>query len=105
MLTWRPDRPAEYIRSRLIQQANAEHRARQASLAGSWDDTDTGRAFRASRPDLVRNVLGGLAVGLAAYSAHQAERGLDDLTNTTSRGTWTDADAAADVAAFLGALA
>ncbi|MEU4265624.1 cell wall protein [Streptomyces argenteolus] len=92
MLTWRPARPAEYIRVQLAKQAAAEHMAAGVA-AEDWDEQETSGALTASRPDLVRSVLDGLAEGLAAYSASQAERGLDDLT---------DRDAAADIAAFLG---
>ncbi|QNE79584.1 cell wall protein (plasmid) [Streptomyces finlayi] len=93
MLTWRPARPAEYIRAQLAQQTAAEHVAAEFEAAEGWDEQEASGALTASRPDLVRSVLDGLAVGLAAYSAVQAERGLDDLT---------DRDAAADIAAFLG---
>ncbi|MFJ8620177.1 cell wall protein [Streptomyces clavifer] len=92
MLTWRPARPAEYIRVQLAKQAAAEHVAARVA-AEDWDEQESFGALTASRPDLVRSVLDGLAEGLAAYSASQAERGLDDLT---------DHDAAADIAAFLG---
>ncbi|MFJ8855659.1 cell wall protein [Streptomyces sp. NPDC102437] len=99
-LTWRPARPAEYIRARLARQATAEHRAEQADLAEGWDEDTVAGPLTATRPDLVRDVLAGLRTGLATYSARQAEQGLDDLT---------DAAAAADMAAFLttttGALA
>lgn len=92
MLTWRPTRPAAYIRARLAQQAAAEHQAVAYEIAEGWDEREASGPFAASSPDLVRSVLDGLAQGLATYSARQAELGLDDLT--------TD-DAAADMAAFL----
>ncbi|MCL7382185.1 cell wall protein [Streptomyces sp. 35G-GA-8] len=93
MLTWRPAHPAAFIRAQLAQQAAAVHQAEQFDTAEGWDETEASGAFTASRPDLVRSVLDGLAQGMAAYSARQAEQGLDDLTG---------ADAAADMAAFLG---
>ncbi|MFE7758335.1 cell wall protein [Streptomyces sp. NPDC057429] len=92
MLTWRPARPAEYIRVQLAKQAAAEHTAAVLGTPETWAD-DVAHAFVAPRPDLVRSVMDGLAAGLATYSATQAELGLDDLG---------DHDAAADIAAFLG---
>lgn len=92
MLTWNPARPAAYIRARLAQQAAAEHAAAVYDAAESWDEAAATRAFTVSRPGLMLDVIQGLAVGMAAYSARQAEQGLDDLT---------DSDAAADMAAFL----
>ncbi|MEW9513766.1 cell wall protein [Streptomyces bacillaris] len=92
MLTWRPARPAAYIRARLAQQATAEHQTAAAEVAESWDKQEASSPFTASGPDLVRSVMHGLAEGLAMYSARQAELGLDDLTDT---------DAAADMAAVL----
>ncbi|MFG2630796.1 cell wall protein [Streptomyces sp. NPDC048473] len=93
MLTWRPARPAEFIRARLAKQATDEHVATEFEAAEGWDQTDASGSFSASSPSLVRCVLAGLAAGMAAYSATQAELGLDDLTG---------ADAAADMAVFLG---
>ncbi|WP_327129648.1 hypothetical protein [Streptomyces sp. NBC_01727] len=92
MLTWRPARPAEYIRARLAQQATADHAAAAYALAEGWDEEEASGALTASRPGLVRSVLDGLAAGMAAYSARQAEHGLDDLSGA----------AAADMVAFLG---
>ncbi|MGC5543675.1 cell wall protein [Streptomyces griseus] len=91
-LTWRPARPAAYIRARLAQQATAEHQSAAAELAEGWDEQAASGPLAASSPDLVRSVLDGLAEGLATYSARQAELGLDDLS---------DHSAAADMAAFL----
>ncbi|MFJ9195484.1 cell wall protein [Streptomyces globisporus] len=91
-LTWRPARPAAYIRARLAQQATAEHQSAAAELAEGWDEQEASGPLAASSPDLVRSVLDGLAEGLAVYSARQAELGLDDLS---------DHSAAADMAAFL----
>ncbi|CAM5325374.1 cell wall protein [Streptomyces griseus] len=91
-LTWRPARPAAYIRARLAQQATAEHQTAAAELAEGWDEQEASGPLAASSPDLVRSVLDGLAEGLATYSARQAELGLDDLS---------DHSAAADMAAFL----
>ncbi|MEU0102946.1 cell wall protein [Streptomyces sp. NPDC006267] len=91
-LTWHPARPAAYIRARLAQQATAEHQTAAAEAAEGWDEQAASGPLAASSPDLVRSVLDGLAHGLAAHSARQAELGLDDLT---------DQSAAADVAAFL----
>ncbi|MCX4902348.1 winged helix-turn-helix domain-containing protein [Streptomyces sp. NBC_00892] len=100
MLTWRPARPAAYIRARLAQQAASEHQTQQADLAEGWDDDTAAGPLTATRPDLVHDVLAGLRTGLATYSARQAEQGLDDLSARS---------AAADMAAFLttttGALA
>ncbi|MEU5161226.1 cell wall protein [Streptomyces sp. NPDC020875] len=96
MLTWRPARPAEYIRTRLARQAAAEHQAAELEAAEGWNDDEAAGTFRASRPDLVADVLAGLAQGLAAYSAHQAANGLDNLLGDEA------IDAAADMAAFLG---
>lgn len=93
MLTWRPSRPAAYIRARLAKQATAEHAAAAYEVAEGWDEQEASGTLTASKPGLVRSVLDGLAAGMAAYSARQAERGLDDLTDTS---------AAADMAAFLG---
>ncbi|MFI9019450.1 cell wall protein [Streptomyces griseus] len=93
-LTWRPAHPAEYIRARLAQQAEAEHALTVAIATEGWDEEEASGALGASRPELVLNVMAGLAAGMAAYSAHQAEQGLDDLTNES---------AAADMAAFLAA--
>ncbi|MFB7049669.1 hypothetical protein ACFCX7_26450 [Streptomyces microflavus] len=92
MLTWRPARPAAYIRARLAQQSTAEHAAAELDVAEGWDEQQASQALGASRPELVLDVLEGLAAGMAAHSARQAELGLDDLT---------DANAAADMAAFL----
>ncbi|WP_143673764.1 hypothetical protein [Streptomyces sp. or20] len=94
MLTWRPARPAEYIRALLAQQATSEHVVTMTDIAEGWDEQEASGALGVSRPDLVLDVMEGLAAGMAAYSAHQAEQGLDDLT---------DVDAAADMAAFLAA--
>ncbi|WP_052489857.1 hypothetical protein [Streptomyces sp. 150FB] len=93
MLTWRPARPANFIRAQLLRQSAATHHAQQLEAAEGWDEDEAAGAFTASRPDLVRSVLDGLAQGLSTYSARQAEQGLDDLTGV---------DAAADMAAFLG---
>ncbi|MBK3583149.1 cell wall protein [Streptomyces sp. MBT57] len=92
MLTWRPARPAAYIRARLAQQSTAEHVAAELDVAEGWDVQEASRVLGASRPELVLDVLEGLAAGMAAHSARQAELGLDDLTDT---------DAAADMAAVL----
>ncbi|MFD5694380.1 cell wall protein [Streptomyces rubiginosohelvolus] len=92
MLSWNPARPAAYIRASLAQQAAAEHAAAVYDAAEGWDEAAATRAFTVSRPELVYDVMQGLAEGMAAYSARQAEQGLDDLT---------DCDAAADMAAFL----
>ncbi|MFF8423124.1 cell wall protein [Streptomyces sp. NPDC015680] len=92
MLTWRPSRPAAYIRARLAQQATAEHAAAAYEVAEGWDEQEASGTLTASAPGLVRSVLDGLAAGMAAYSARQAQYGLDDLTDTS---------AAADMAAFL----
>lgn len=92
MLTWRPARPAAYIRARLAQQSTAEHAAAELDVAEGWDAQEASRALGASRPELMLDVLEGLAAGMAAHSARQAELGLDDLTDT---------DAAADMAAVL----
>ncbi|WP_405691096.1 hypothetical protein [Streptomyces sp. NBC_00057] len=80
MLTWRPARPAEYIRARLAKQAAVLHQSGQADAAWGWDETEASGQFTASRPELVHDVLAGLRAGMAAYSAHQAAHGLDDLT-------------------------
>ncbi|MFE9913060.1 cell wall protein [Streptomyces clavifer] len=93
MLTWRPARPAEYIRIQLAKQTAAEHTATVLGTPDSGADDEAPGAFVAPRPDLVRSVMDGLAAGLATYSATQAELGLDDLG---------DHDAVADIAAFLG---
>lgn len=61
-------------------------------MAEGWYEQEASGPLAASSPDLVRSVLDGLAEGLAAYSARQAELGLDDLT---------DQSAAASMAAFL----
>ncbi|MDX2622709.1 hypothetical protein AB0D68_33510 [Streptomyces sp. NPDC048212] len=92
MLTWRPARPAEYIRVQLARQASAEHTAAALETPECWDNDAVPGAFTAPRLDLVRSVLDGLAAGMTKYSARQAEQGLDDLT---------DAAAASDMAAFL----
>ncbi|CAM5533967.1 cell wall protein (plasmid) [Streptomyces californicus] len=92
MLTWKPARPAAYIRARLAQQAAAEHAAAVYDAAEGWDEVAATRAFTVSRPELMLDVMQGLAEGMAAYSARQAEQGLDDLT---------ESDAAANMAAFL----
>ncbi|MFD8955404.1 cell wall protein [Streptomyces anulatus] len=91
-LTWRPARPAAYIRARLAQQATAEHQTAAAEVAEGWDEQEASGPLAASSPDLVRSVMHGLAEGLATHSARQAELGLDDLT---------DHSAAATMAAFL----
>ncbi|WP_158711258.1 cell wall protein [Streptomyces sp. NRRL S-1824] len=96
MLTWRPARPAEFIRARLARQASAVHQGEQADAAEGWDEAEATGVFTASRAGLVHDVLAGLAAGMATYSAHQAKRGLDDITS---------ADAATDMAAFLGTTA
>ncbi|GGS24526.1 hypothetical protein GCM10010284_66830 [Streptomyces rubiginosohelvolus] len=92
MLTWSPARPAAYIRVRLARQAAAEHAAAAYDEAEGWDEVVATRAFTVPRPELALDVMRGLVEGMAAYSARQAEQGLDDLS---------DADAAADMAAFL----
>ncbi|MEW1551900.1 cell wall protein [Streptomyces tsukubensis] len=96
MLTWRPARPAEYIRTRLARQDAAEHQAAAFEAAEGWDEDEATGVFRASRPGLVADVLAGLAQGMATYSAHQAAHGLDNLLGDEA------VDAAADMAAFLG---
>ncbi|MEU2147878.1 MULTISPECIES: hypothetical protein [Streptomyces albovinaceus subgroup] len=60
--------------------------------AEGWDEVVATKAFTVSRPELALDMMRGLAEGMAAYSARQAEQGLDDLI---------DSDAAADMAAFL----
>ncbi|MFJ8870797.1 cell wall protein [Streptomyces sp. NPDC102473] len=92
MLTWRPTRPAEYIRVQLARQASAAHTAAALATPDLWGNDVVPAAFTASREDLVRSVLDGLAAGIAVYSARQTEHGLDDLT---------DAATASDVAAFF----
>lgn len=94
MLTFRPARPAEYIRAQLARQAAASHQSEQFEAAEGWDDVEASGVFTASRPGLVTGVLQGLAQGLAAYSASQAAQGFDDLS-----GAGTDAEA--DFAAFF----
>ncbi|MFD8937917.1 cell wall protein [Streptomyces sp. NPDC059578] len=96
MLTWRPARPAEYIRTQLARQAAVEHQAAEFEAAEGWNEDEASGALRASRPDLVADVLAGLAQGMAAYSAHQAANGLDNLLGDNEAG------AVADMAAFLG---
>lgn len=91
-LTWQPANPAAYICSRFARQATAEHQTAAAEVAESWDEQEASGPLTASSPDLVRSVMRGLAEGLAAHSARQAELGLDDLT---------DQSAAATMAAFL----
>ncbi|MDQ0847567.1 helix-turn-helix domain-containing protein [Streptomyces sp. V1I6] len=84
--------PTPVQRQRLVahwQESRTAERARHDGYEGGLDGgTDR----------LAAKALAGLYQGMAAYSAHQAAKGLDDLT---------DADAAADMAAFLqtGALA
>ncbi|WP_239476257.1 hypothetical protein [Streptomyces sp. CS090A] len=58
-LTWRPARPAAYIRARLAQQATAEHQSAAAELAEGWDEQEASGPLAASSPDLVRSVLDG----------------------------------------------
>ncbi|MFE6126694.1 cell wall protein [Streptomyces sp. NPDC056437] len=94
MLTWRPQRPADYIRTRLIQQDVVTQLADTYEATEAWDEDEAAQPMAASRPSLVASVMSGVRQGLAAYSANQAAQGLDDLT---------DYDAAADMAAFLGA--
>ncbi|MFI5945844.1 cell wall protein [Streptomyces uncialis] len=96
MLTWRPARPAEYIRAQLAKQAAVEHQVAEFEAAEGWNEDEASGALRASRPDLVADVLAGLAQGMAAYSAHQAANGLDNLLDDD------DDSAAASIAAFLG---
>ncbi|MEU5617553.1 cell wall protein [Streptomyces sp. NPDC047802] len=96
MLTWRPARPAEYIRVQLARQASAEHTAAALETPEFWDNDAVPGPFTAPRQDLVRSVLDGLAAGMARYSARQAEQGLDDLTDTA---------AASEMAAFLNTTA
>ncbi|WP_309345216.1 cell wall protein [Streptomyces sp. OUCMDZ-4982] len=91
-LTWQPANPAAYIRFRLAQQATAEHQVAAYEVAEGWDEQEASGPLAASRPELVRSVMHGLAEGLAAHSARQAQLGLDDLT---------DDSAAATMAAFL----
>lgn len=91
-LTWQPANPAAYIRFRLAQQATAEHQVAAYEVAEGWDEQEASGPLAASRPELVRSVMHGLAEGLAAHSARQAELGLDDLT---------DDSAAATMATFL----
>ncbi|MEW2071588.1 cell wall protein [Streptomyces sp. NPDC007346] len=91
-LTWQPANPAAYICFRLAQQATAEHQVAAYEVAEGWDEQEASGPLAASRPELVRSVMHGLAEGIAAHSARQAELGLDDLT---------DDSAAATMAAFL----
>jgi hypothetical protein len=84
--------PTPVLRQRLVadwQESRTAERARHDGYEGGLDGGNDRLAAKA---------LAGLYQGMAAYSAHQAAKGLDDLT---------DADAAADMAAFLqtGALA
>ncbi|MEV8364607.1 hypothetical protein [Streptomyces niveus] len=94
MLTFRPARPAEYIRAQLARQAADSHQSEQFEAAEGWDELEASGVFTASRPGLVTDVLQGLAQGLASYSARQAAQGFDDLS-----GAGTDAEA--DFAVFL----
>jgi DNA-binding transcriptional ArsR family regulator len=84
--------PTPVLRQRLVadwQESRTAERARHDGYEGGLDGGNDRLAAKA---------LAGLYQGMAAYSANQAAKGLDDLT---------DADAAADMAAFLqtGALA
>ncbi|MFJ4774270.1 hypothetical protein ACIP88_35045 [Streptomyces uncialis] len=79
MLTWRPARPAEYIRAQLAKRAAVEHQAAQLEAAEGWNEDEASGTLRVSRPALVADVLTGVAQGMAAYSAHQAANGLDNL--------------------------
>ena len=80
--------PTPVQRQRLVadwQESRAAEHARHDGYEGGLDGGNDRLAAKA---------LAGLYQGMAAYSANQAAKGLDDLT---------DADAAADMAAFLGA--
>lgn len=87
MLTWRPARPAEYIRVQLAKQAAAEHVAAELEAEG-WDEEEASGALFASEPGLVRSVLDGLAQGLATIPPARQSRDWTTSPTTTRPPTW-----------------
>jgi hypothetical protein len=87
---WRPAAPANFIRAQLAKEAAPLAPLDDAEAIPGYDTPGT---FTAPTVDLMQEILAANARGMAAYSARQAERGLDNLT---------DEDAAAAMAAFLG---
>ena len=101
---WRPRRPAAYIRAVLAERQQADDKRAQAVQRYEVENPIPG-AFQASL-SAQQAFQAALDEGIALYQRKMRARGLDDLCTPhlapTPAAEHTDADAAADFAAFLG---
>lgn len=104
-LRWRPKAPASYISTVLAARTQADQQ-RADTIARYELENPTPGAFQAS-PAAQRSFMDALDEGIALYRQKMRARGHDDLCTpylapTTAAVEHTDAEAAADFAAFLG---
>lgn len=99
---WRPRRPAAYIRTVLADRQQADQK-RAAAVERFERENPIPGAFQAS-PAVQRSLMAALDAGIARYQQQMRARGHDDLCtpHLVDMPAHTDADAAADFAAFLG---
>jgi len=100
---WRPRRPAAYITAVLASRQQADHK-RAAAVERYELENPVPGPFQASA-DAQRSFMAALEEGIALYQRRMRARGLDDLCTphlAAPTVVHTDADAAADMAAFLG---
>ena len=98
-LRWRPKRPAAYIRAVLADRQQADHKHAQAVERYERENPAEG-AFRATIGQQ-QSFLAAHKAGLAKLHRNATANGWADLARE-AEAAHTDADAAADMAAFLG---
>ena len=100
-LRWRPKAPANYIRTVLTHQAQAAQQASEAAARFELENPAEG-AFRASHTQQ-QTLQAAIDEGLARLHRNATANGWDDLAKQAAAEmpSHTDADAAADMAAFL----
>lgn len=101
-LRWRPKNPAAYIRAVLADRQQADHK-HAASVERYERENPVEGAFQASAA--AQNAfMAALDAGRARLHQNAVANGWADLTHDATAAHWdhTDADAAADMAAFLG---
>ena len=101
-LRWRPKNPAAYIRAVLADRQQADHKRAQAVERYERENPAEG-AFQASAA--AQNAfMAALEAGRARLHHNAVANGWADLTHNATAAHWdhTEADAAADMAAFLG---
>lgn len=98
---WRPRRPAAYITRVLAEQAERTHRQQAAEARYELENPAPG-AFQASR-SAQQMFMAALDKGIAIYQQQMRARGHEDLCtpHLAPTGVHTEADAAADILAFL----